>query len=156
MVEFVKKLNKSKLISKACCSGMYSDHYDIEMLEENYVPSDAIKQDVVGRPRLVMKSIYHSVTESEDIIVSDNFYAFQKSVRNTHDIAAGSKPFIPDWRLWYSSGSYIFEIPRSQGILWLNKCDTFSDYDSIVKKSIRQLWSDMKPFIKSLEEYQEV
>lgn len=157
MVSLIKMMNnKFDITTRSCCSGVLSEHIDLDKFSEK-VAIDDIKVEygrppngymLQKRPLLITDTFLHNFSAVEkEVEVAPQFYTM---LSNNLSVEFSENPHTVDWKIDirtevdlsdepFNHTDYVFELTlQSKRALVMNS-DTYKEYDRRVRKCIQHL-----------------
>lgn len=152
----IEDLNKNNFTTIACCSGLISDHYNIEKLTENNITLDKIvdvqyntDKDIIPTPWIRLEPIYHSYSESR-YIVDEKYYELKRTIHESY-YGVGDYDCTAAWKLYSTDRNteFLYHIGLIKPYFWFNRNASFKEYDDILRESIKRLHINLKYFMEN-------
>lgn len=163
IIKMIKYLNESGFETVSCCSGIFSDHYNIEKLKNKNITMKDIEncckhrgRSFIPDPYIQMKGIFHTYDEeNETYIVDKKYYEFEKSICISHmpdsEITCDNigNERTPKWVLC-STASYsppfLYELRMYNTYKFFTWADSFEEYDEIIDLANERLFNRIKKY----------
>lgn len=140
----IMKFNDNGIKTLSCCSGLISEHYDIQSLK-NIIPYKE-SESLLIEPFVHTIAKYHN-NKNNKYEYENEFYNIQRKctrVKCTHNNKDYSVRISVDYLNEQELGDeddsvYLFCIERPQLIQIKNMCENYEEYDNVIKKLIDKL-----------------